>query len=50
MCLKAGVPEKPKKGECCESHGLMQSAVALMGMMVPLVLMMQQLVPALEKL
>ena len=43
MCLKAGAPEKPKKGECRESHVtqhmIAEMAIALTTMMtlLPLV-------------
>lgn len=42
MCLKAGAPEKPKKGECRESHGVSQGdMIGVMTMLTPVFLCLQ---------
>ncbi len=42
MCLKAGAPEKPKKGECRESHGVSKGdMIGVMTMLTPVFLCLQ---------
>ena len=43
MCLKAGAPEKPKEGECHESHGMIAEMVIALTVMMTLSPLMRAL-------
>ncbi len=48
MCLKTGAPEKPKKGECGESHGVTQRMIAEMAMVLTVMMTLSPLMRTLN--